>query len=255
MKNNISYYRHETGSTNHWKFKVLRKRYGWAGEGKFWALNNMIADAEGCVLDLRDESKMVSIAIDLDFEPPGLKEFIQHLLHVSKLVIEKGDGITTEIVQETFGEVMDRRDYQRKWKNTLSNSKTPVSNSKTAFSTIENQQSKVKEIKVNKTKEKEREDTAASQNDAPPYPPFELESFKQFEEWIIANAPRVASMKQPFTIRQYLHVAEKYKDEPGEIRTLLSSMHNWQPLLDKNHSAYVTLLNWKSRGGYKHAGR
>ena len=47
MKNNIEYYRHHAQSDTHPKFKMLRNEYGWAGEGKFWALNNRIALAEG----------------------------------------------------------------------------------------------------------------------------------------------------------------------------------------------------------------
>ncbi|MDZ7763237.1 MAG: hypothetical protein U5K00_02260 [Melioribacteraceae bacterium] len=38
MKKNISFYSHYSDSHNHWKFKLLRNKYGWAGEGKFWAL-------------------------------------------------------------------------------------------------------------------------------------------------------------------------------------------------------------------------
>lgn len=162
MKNNISYYTHKADSHNHWKFKVLRKRYGWAGEGKFWALNNMIADAEGCTLDLGDEGKLASIAVDLDFEPTGLKEFIQYLLHVSKLVFEKDGGITTGIVQDIFSEVMDRRisDRKRKIPSGVQPEKR-IFHAESSNFHAENQQSKVKESKVNKI-------TAIT---APPLPP------------------------------------------------------------------------------------
>lgn len=145
MKNNISFYRHETGSHNHWKFKVLRKKYGWGGEGKFWALNNMIADAEGCTLELGDEGKLAAIAVDLDFEPTGLKDFIQYLLLSCKLIIEKDGGITTTIVHETFQDVSAKRHYDRDRKTQLSLRKTQVSST-------ENQQSKVKEITEEKSK-------------------------------------------------------------------------------------------------------
>ncbi|MGN6435969.1 MAG: hypothetical protein ACTHMM_05520 [Agriterribacter sp.] len=153
MKNNISYYPHKTGSHNHWKFKVLRKRYGWAGEGKFWALNNMIADAEWCMLDLSDEGRKMAVATDLDFDPKGLDEFIQYLIHVSKLVIDKDGSISTTIVQETLAEVDSKREYQRNWKRSISNSNNQISNSKPSDSNIDFEQSKVNKSKVNKNKE------------------------------------------------------------------------------------------------------
>jgi len=153
MKNNISYYSHDSNSHNHWKFKVLRKRYGWSGEGKFWALNNMIADAEWCMLDLTDEGKKMAVATDLDFDPKGLDEFIQYLTHVSKLVSEKDGCITTTIVQEIFNDVASKREYQRNWKRSLSNSNHQLSNSKVPHSNIDFEQSKVKKNKENKREE------------------------------------------------------------------------------------------------------
>ena len=52
MKKNIEYYRHFSGADQHPKFEMLRAKYGWSGDGKFWALNNRIALASNCILDL-----------------------------------------------------------------------------------------------------------------------------------------------------------------------------------------------------------
>ena len=52
MKNNIDYYRHEVDAHNNAKIKMLRTKYGWAGEGKFWALNGIIGQAENCEFDI-----------------------------------------------------------------------------------------------------------------------------------------------------------------------------------------------------------
>jgi hypothetical protein len=71
-------------------------------------------------------------------------------------------------------------------------------------------------------------------------------SFLKFTNWIKENAPRVAKMKEPFTIRQYLSVTGKgYKTV--EIQQLLCDMHNWADLLKKRESAYLTFINWKRR--------
>ena len=72
------------------------------------------------------------------------------------------------------------------------------------------------------------------------------EAFKNFQEWIKKNAPRVASMKEPFTQEQYLSLKERGYDVT-KIRELLTDMHNWADLHKKRVSAYLTLLNWKRR--------
>jgi hypothetical protein len=72
------------------------------------------------------------------------------------------------------------------------------------------------------------------------------ESFKKFNDWIKKNTPRVASMKEPFTIPQYLSLVEKGYD--GEkMKELLADMHNWSDLHKKRVSAYLTLINWQRR--------
>lgn len=90
-KNNLSFYSHKVNSHHHWKFKLLRKKYGWEGEGKFWALNNLIADSQDCKLDLRDENKQEQISADLDFEKDDFLVFLKYLSDKCKL-IKNGDG-------------------------------------------------------------------------------------------------------------------------------------------------------------------
>lgn len=78
------------------------------------------------------------------------------------------------------------------------------------------------------------------------YSEDEKNKFIQFEQWIQKNAPRVSQMQEPFTIDQYFSTEfRKYKVE--DQISLLKSMHNRRDLLEKNVSAYLTLLNWQSR--------
>ncbi len=69
--------------------------------------------------------------------------------------------------------------------------------------------------------------------------------FKKFQDWIFKNAPNVSKMKEPFTFDQYVQAKEKVK--PEVMKNILVSMHNHKPLLQKNVSAYLTLLNWVER--------
>lgn len=161
MKNNISYYSHEVNSHNHWKFKTLRRKYGWAGEGKFWALNNMIAESENCLIDLSNKSKKLAIAAELDFDLDELDAFIDYLRNTCQLLVDVDSLSTTKRVQQVLAQVAEKRKKQRDWKrekstvkNEESTGKVQKSTTKVKKSTVEKQQSKVKESKV---KERERE--------------------------------------------------------------------------------------------------
>ena len=82
-------------------------------------------------------------------------------------------------------------------------------------------------------------------DESPTHTKEQIESFKRFQDWIKENAPRVAKMKEPFTIKQYFSLdKEGYNGE--SIKNLLMNMHNYKPL-DKNISAYRTLTNWHKR--------
>jgi hypothetical protein len=161
MKNNISFYRHNVDSHNHWKFKTLRRKFGWCGEGKFWALNNMIGESENCSLDLTDEYKKLAIAADLDFELAELDEFIEFLSLKCKLIVFEEGKATTGMVQEVFSDVDTRRQRQREFKKQKSLQKVVVSPEKTEesiekvqVSTVENEQSRADQSKEEKSKVK-----------------------------------------------------------------------------------------------------
>jgi hypothetical protein len=87
---------------------------------------------------------------------------------------------------------------------------------------------------------------------APPAPEITPEEqaertlFKNFEIWILQNAPAVSKMREPFTFDQYREIKKAgYNSE--KIRDLLKAMHNWTDLTKKRRSAYLTLLNWHKR--------
>lgn len=119
MKDNITYYRHEVDSHRNRKFKALRQKYGWSGEGRFWALNNCIAVEEGCVLDLNKKFVLTDIADELGFSVEELTEFIDFLHRECELIQITDGKITTKDVQEVYQNVSKKRqrnkqDYERK---------------------------------------------------------------------------------------------------------------------------------------------
>lgn len=171
MKNNIDYYPHDVNSHNHWKFKALRRRYGWAGEGKFWALNNMIAKADCCQLDLNREALRKEVAAELDFELKELDEFIDQLVQC-ELIRCNNSIITTDTVQRTFHGVSTKRGKDRERKRIFDeNSARKIEEEENIPHGILTKKSKEKETKEEETKEeetkekeKEKETSGKSEN-------------------------------------------------------------------------------------------
>jgi hypothetical protein len=127
MKNNLTYYQHKVDSHNHWKFKLLRKQYGWGGEGKFWALNNEIAACDNCTLDLTDEGRKTSLAIDLDFSVEEFDQYLAFLVDKCKLIKATDKGIATDITQENLDKANEERERKRLWvKEKRDSQKTPT---------------------------------------------------------------------------------------------------------------------------------
>ncbi|PRY51502.1 uncharacterized protein DUF4373 [Arcticibacter pallidicorallinus] len=113
MKNNIDYYRHEANSHEHPKFKALRAKYGWAGEGQFWALNNIIGQSDGCKLDLNKGYNRLSIATDLGMSPDDFDQYISFLAEACHLISIEEGVISTDIVSETYRVVNEEREKDR----------------------------------------------------------------------------------------------------------------------------------------------
>lgn len=71
------------------------------------------------------------------------------------------------------------------------------------------------------------------------------DEFRDFEKWILDNAPNVAKMKEPFTRPQFEKLFAEF--DPDLIYEKLGAMHNYTPLLTKCRSANLTIRNWLRR--------
>lgn len=101
------------------------------------------------------------------------------------------------------------------------------------------------ETKRNETKQKQKTETEGNGAEAPTHTPDQKDLFKNFQVWLVKNAPRVNQMKDPLTIDEYLKLREKFNKET--LCTLLLDMQNYKPLLTKSVSAYLTILKWNRR--------
>ncbi|HEX2868778.1 MAG TPA: Lin1244/Lin1753 domain-containing protein [Ignavibacteriales bacterium] len=111
MKNNLTYYSRMVNSHNHPKFKMLRAKYGWEGEGRFWALNDIVAEAENCMLDVSKKYTRASVANDLGLSLDQFTEFLNYLVEECELFYYDGNHITNDHLQEDLARVMvDRKE-------------------------------------------------------------------------------------------------------------------------------------------------
>jgi hypothetical protein len=92
-----------------------------------------------------------------------------------------------------------------------------------------------------KGKEGKGREGGAAEPSPPAHTKEEFESFKQIQEWILKKAPSVARMKEPLTIDQCIKLKERFPDR-AFIGKILMAMHNWNDLLKKRKSTYLTFL-------------
>ena len=117
MKFNLPYFQHYSDSHNQPQFKLLRAKYGWAGEGKYWALKNIIASSDNCLLDISNPLNLGVYASDLDMEYEEFKKFIDFLCSRDcGLLVRVENYVSCEDIQETFETVMKQRKASRERK-------------------------------------------------------------------------------------------------------------------------------------------
>lgn len=95
---------------------------GKAKGGKFWALNNMIAAAENCELDLSKLYNKASVALDLGFTMEECDAFLEYLSDpdACNLLRNDGDIFSNDLLQENLQSVMDDRKGARDRKHGIS---------------------------------------------------------------------------------------------------------------------------------------
>jgi hypothetical protein len=186
VKNDLPYFSHDNDAHNHAKMKALRARFGWAGYGQFWALNEMIAAAPDARLDLSRKVVKSSAACELGMTPNELDDFLKFLSDPEECgLIHIVDNlcITTDRTQENYRRVKEERERHRTF-TTTSVEECGIS-AEECESSVEIY-NKAKQSKANKIKE---EQLAARAN-------LSTSEKGEFELWAIAQA-RTAGAKNP----------------------------------------------------------
>ncbi len=216
MKNNLEYYQHYANSDQHPKFKTLRVKYGWQGEGRFWALNNRIAQSDNCALDLSKERNRASIASDLGLSLIKFNEFVEYLSSESCALLKNlGDNLyTTDVLQENLREVNGNREagrlrqekLRRERLKSISNAFPDANNAlqiqeQSISNGVTGGQSKVKE-----SKEKETKTSTA------PAAITVNENFEDFEQYLLQSWGR-DGRPGLFVLQDFIKLGQKYGRE------------------------------------------
>jgi hypothetical protein len=171
VKNNLEYYQHYANADRDPKIKMLRLQYGWGGDGRFWALNNRIAQAEKCCLDISKKYNKIALAADLDFKPKELDDFLKFLLSECELIKECEPGvITTDIIQENYlkvskDRVTARERSARRWEKSRNTSPEEINSSPEESISPPEELCKVKESKVKNKRIADSTESASQKND------------------------------------------------------------------------------------------
>jgi hypothetical protein len=115
MKNNLPYFTHDNDAYDHAKHRALRARFGWEGYGRFWALNELIAQAEGCQLDIQRPINRAKVADEMGLSDSDFTDFVAFLADPEVCgLVNMLDGIlTTDRTQEDFAKVDAKRQRDR----------------------------------------------------------------------------------------------------------------------------------------------
>jgi hypothetical protein len=114
MKNNLPYFSHDNNARNHPKMKALIAEFGYEGYGRFWVLNERIAESTGAFIDISRKVNKLDLAKELGFDGNELDQFIAFLSDPEIDLINIQDNIiTTDRLTELFDKTMESRVFER----------------------------------------------------------------------------------------------------------------------------------------------
>jgi len=118
MKDNLPFFSHDNNARNHPKMKALIAEYGYEGYGRFWALNERIAESAGAFINISRKVNKLDLAKELGLDGESLNKFLVFLSDPEiDLINIKDDKITTDRLTECFSTVNKERERRRKPQN------------------------------------------------------------------------------------------------------------------------------------------
>jgi hypothetical protein len=164
MKDNLPYFSHDNNAHRHPKMKALIAEYGYEGYGRFWALNERIAENPGAYIDVSRKVNKLDLAQELGMSGPDLDKFLKFLSDPEIDLINFENGkITTDRITENYQFTMEKLEQERDRKK---NKKIPVEKDKIPAENTEIPAEKdkipaendINETKLNETKQTKQTD-------------------------------------------------------------------------------------------------
>ena len=118
MKTTLNWYKREANTYNQLGQRLLHKRHGFEGLGKFSALCDILVTMPNCELNIKDDAIAINmLALDLDFTPDEFTKFINSLIEFNLLVKTKTNLFSTQEIIDSLEIAMEERvkAYVRKY--------------------------------------------------------------------------------------------------------------------------------------------
>ena len=255
-RTNRNYFPHEYTAKDDPKCERLIFKMGMEGYGIFWALLEVLRAQPDYTYPLeniplvaykyRTESEKVRRVV-FDF---GLFNVVDDKIFFSNGLIRRMQPMDQRRHKQSEG---GKEGAKKRWENGGKNSSPNGYPINLPNGSPYSNKSRVNKIRKEESKGGYKGDDTSADNStegmnaggSAPAPHKYSESFLKFQKWITNSAPRVAKMKEPMTEEQYQKLKDKYPTE--QICEVLQAMHNYEPLIRRNRSAYLTASNWLRR--------
>ena len=234
METVLRYFSHDVNSRGHWKFKALRKEFGFEGEGRFWVLNCMIAEEKDCRLNLSRKGKKIAIADELNMDLETFSAFLEFLVDKDLGLLKKDEaGYYTDRVDEIFESVMKNRKRQKKHYEKKKGIKPELFDSR----------DKAREFYRDQLVLSEGQEYHSKYNHFAQY----LFNHKGHENVINAPGLHIITIEKQITFKDYIKLFDVCKARNTTPIVLLDSWLNNKAYSKGKVSVYATLRSWANK--------
>jgi len=257
---NNNWFKHDVDASNHPKIVALIESQGGIAYAFWWKVVETLHKKEGEPIPDK-KYEILAIASSLKISQQQAVEIINEMVEM-ELLIKTDEGYFNERVLDQIHQLNKTRELRSKAgkksaaskikenKHNLNKSSTGVeqvlNKSSTGVEQNSTDKTRLEKTRLNKSEKENIKEKPASSLPASP----EVNIYDHpVLNWIDQNTPRLKKMKEPLTAEQAETLVANH--DPAIIAEIFAAMHNYEPLLKKNRSTYLTALNWIKRRNEK----
>jgi hypothetical protein len=128
----LEYFSHDVDASTNPKFEHLRRQYGWAGEGQFWALVGLMGQNEEGELDLKRPFLRASLAERFEMTDETFMDFIAYLATQCELIHYEDGVIWTDRIKDDLDRVKAGREKVKRYRAKKATTSAPATDAKPA---------------------------------------------------------------------------------------------------------------------------